>query len=167
MAMQENMEIEFVDLIRDGYSYKTPLLLDQHHKTDQVIDYQMQLKSAEWVVFFYQTVLGGMPGVLKSYLDSTVIPGVAYNSQNIRETYFDEKKASVYVFEPKTQIESQLFHAAREDFFWKRVIFPTCGLKGEFKQYYATEKIDGSKIDSIMHGLHRLITSYRSRLEQV
>lgn len=159
--MKEGIELEFVDLYSDMYRSRTPLLLDNQKKTDQVLDYQMQLKSADWVVFLYQTVLGTMPGHMKSYLDAVMTPGVAYSGNQKGETYLDEKKATVYIFEPKSRMESQLFNANREDFFWNRNVFRTTGLKGEVKQYFSTEKLDGNKIDNILHSLHTLVQNFQ------
>jgi putative NADPH-quinone reductase len=160
-AIQEQMELEFVDLYTDSYRSSQPLMLDHSKKTDRIIDYQMQLRSADWVVFFYQTVLGSMPGHLKSYLDAVIAPGVAFSSTNSLETFLDEKQVAVYIFEPKSQMESQLFTANREDFFWKRMIFRTTGMKGDIKQFFNTEKIDGTKIDKILAAIHSLVSGYK------
>lgn len=167
LAMKENLDVDFLDLHRDGYHYRTPLMLDKDRKTDQVIDYQMKVKSAEWIVFFYQTVLGTMPGHLKSFLDAVVTSGVAYSAQDNRETYFDEKKSTVYVFEPLSQLESQLFHANREDFFWKRVVFKTSGLQGDIKQFYSTSTLDGDRIDKIITNIQQLLRTFVHRDQQL
>ena len=164
--MQESMEIDFVDLLQDGYRYKTPLLLDESNKTDQVIDYQMKIKSADWVVFFYQTVLGTMPGHLKSFLDAVMTPGVAYSTQDSAETYLDEKKATVYVFEPRSQMEAQLFNANREDFFWNRMVFRSTGLNGELKQFFNSHKVTPSYLDKVFGTLRNIITSYRPQVQE-
>lgn len=163
LALKENLDVDFLDLHRDGYQYRTPLMLDRDRKTDQVIDYQMKLKSADWVVFFYQTVLGTMPGHLKSFLDAVIVNGVAYSSQDTRETYLDDKKASVYVFEPLSQLEAQLYNANREDFFWKRVVFRTSGLQGEIKQFFNTSKLDGNRIDKMIDSVQQLLQGFVSR----
>jgi putative NADPH-quinone reductase len=64
-------DLKFDPVLHFGYEKKQPLELD-------LVEFQIQLKWAEHIVWIYPNWWGGSPAILKGLIDRTFLPGFAF-----------------------------------------------------------------------------------------
>jgi putative NADPH-quinone reductase len=152
-ALEKQFSIEFVDLLKD---YKTkkfdPILFEKETNLEQYIDYRIRIKNADQIVFFYQTVWGTMPSIMKGFLETVMIEGFAFSkngSLTHPEPHLDTKKAEVFVFEDNGWSQLKLINSNFEQNFWQRSVFKKTGIKGRVSFYYDIKKMNMERFEGL------------------
>jgi NAD(P)H dehydrogenase (quinone) len=79
-------DVEVVDLYAEGF--EPALVVNEHHRrrdldrVEATRRYREQLRRADAVLFVYPMWWGGMPAMLKGYLDRVFVSGLAYSFEN-------------------------------------------------------------------------------------
>lgn len=155
-------KVEVIDLYHDKqqpfYSFKDAhdTELDETQKY-----YQEKIKKADEIVFVYPFWWGGLPAILKNWVDSNLTMGFAAHYVNGRPQGLLQGR-TVRIFTtsgaPKFWYVATGVHFATKK-IWKQTIVEFCGMK--FDGYYHFGGIDTSKkkIDAIFESVTNIAKS--------
>lgn len=123
-----NIEVDWLDLYKEGYN---PVHYP-HRRDTQTIEYQIRIRKVDMVVFFHPVWWGGLPAILKGFIDKVFISGFAFQQEKGLEKGLLNKKALVVSLGRYSAWKLKYFFNNNLETQWKRVIFDVVGLNGNF-----------------------------------
>lgn len=120
------IEVDFLDLYREGYN---PVHYP-HRRDTQTIEYQIRLRKADKVVFFHPVWWGGLPGVLKGFLDKVFTVDYAYQKVHGNTEGLLNKPALVFAAGRYPHWKMRYFFNNNLEILWRRIVFDVVGLQG-------------------------------------
>jgi NAD(P)H dehydrogenase (quinone) len=156
-----NVMVDLVDLYKE--TDFNPIFLPENKDTKS-LEYQIRLKKADTVVFFYPVWWGTVPAILKGFLDKVLLPGFAFETEkSATKGLLEKKKLMVFCTTEKPVWEHNLLYGNINKIFWKRVICNTCDMTlTKFMEFGSIRNVNSeeiqkwkNKIQKIVQGLDR------------
>ena len=164
-CISNQTNIEIIDLYRDYKARKFDPVLDSTFVGNKILEYQIKIKAAKTIVFFYPALWSTMPALMKGFLDVVFRPGFAFEPGakplTKQDGYLSGKKASVFVFEDKSWMHNKVLNNNFDQIFWQRSIFAQSGLKGNIKYFYETNKMNTEKSLELKNEMKRAVQAIR------
>ncbi len=124
---QADIEVDYLDLYREDYN---PVHYP-HRRDTQTIEYQIRLRKADMVVFFHPVWWGGLPAIMKGFLDKVMTSGFAYHQQRGVQKGMLDKRSLVVALGRYSNWKMKYFFNNNLEVMWRRIIFDVAGLKGD------------------------------------
>jgi putative NADPH-quinone reductase len=155
-CLQNEQEVDIIDLYKDRFDpVNHPEIKDT-----QTIEYQIRIKKADIIVFFYPVWWGSMPAILKGFCDKVFQNNFAYIYRNgLTEGLLKNKKAVVISISKSPAWKVNLLYTNINDVIWKRAIFDVCGINGQFYLFSNFRKANEKEIEKWHDKIQKLADS--------
>jgi putative NADPH-quinone reductase len=164
-CIAKGARVDIIDLYRDYKARKFDPVLDTAFTGNKIREYQIKIKAAKTIIFFYPAIWSTMPALMKGFLDVVFRPGFAFDVSakplTRSDGYLTGKKATVFVFEDKSWMHSTVLNNNFDQIFWQRSIFAQSGLRGTIKYFYETNQMNTEKSAELKTEMHRAAQSIR------
>jgi putative NADPH-quinone reductase len=129
-CQNQDITVDLVDLYKE--SDFNPILYPNEQET-KILEYQIRIRRAQMIVFFHPIWLGGVPAILKGFLEKTFTSGFAFKTyKGIQEGLLSEKRALVVAVGHDPDWKYRFLQANSLQNFWERAVFQPCGMIGQF-----------------------------------
>jgi NAD(P)H dehydrogenase (quinone) len=127
-CQKSGIEVDIIDLYRDNYN---PIHYPNRRDT-QTIEYQIRMKKVDKVAFFHPVWWGGMPAIMKGFVDKVFTKDFAYKVEKGEMKGTLLKRSLVVSVGRYSSWKMRYFFNNNLETIWQRVIFETVGMKGKF-----------------------------------
>lgn len=160
----KGLSVDLIDLYKDVENQDFNPLYYPGQKDTKVIEYQIRIKKADLVVFFYPIWWNSMPAVLKAFTEKVFIPGFAYQKQkgNLHGLLGD-KNFLVMAFSKEPSWQNKFIFRNSLETFWTRGLLQTAGAKGKFKLFSKISKIDRNKEEKMKKKVEKTIEKMNTK----
>lgn len=142
-ALKQNFDVDFLDLYRESFDPVIPgeELPRKFSFDETVLRFQGLVEKAEVLVFVHPDWWGGMPAILKGFIDRVFRPGVAYEYDGYE--FLSKKKKMLFTGKKAFVFSTTDYAAPQGDdptaTIWKRNIFSYCGINdAQIHTFYDT-----------------------------
>jgi len=166
----KKVDFEVIDLYKINYD---PILkLDELYTAGnrnvsfENQQFQQKIKDSDGLIFIYPVWWGGMPAILKGFIDRVFIPGFAFKYRKdkffkfIPDKFLDDKKISIFVSSGSPWFVYKIFFDPIK-FFNKFFVFGVFCSNSKTYQIYGSGRLDEykkSKIRKVTEiGIHRML----------
>jgi putative NADPH-quinone reductase len=158
--------VEYIDLFEDYTKHFFDPILDKGEPGSGVMEYQVKVRQADQIVFFYQTIHGTMPALMKGFVDVVFRPPFAFANQTENMLYKNEghlgdKGGTVFIFDANDWTHSKIVNNNFDQTFWTRSVFAHTGIKGQVKYFYNTDKLNFEKFEALKEEVKKYAGIFR------
>ncbi|MEM1312439.1 MAG: NAD(P)H-dependent oxidoreductase [Patescibacteria group bacterium] len=119
-------EVDLIDLYKD---IEFDPIRESDRRDTKIIEYQIRIKKAQVIVFFYQTVWLSPPAILKGFIDKVFVSGFAYKNYNgLPQGLLDTKQVIVVATCEKPNWQVNYIYGNIFSNFWKKIFLDYCGV---------------------------------------
>jgi NAD(P)H dehydrogenase (quinone) len=159
------LKLDLIDLYKDEFDP----VYSPEARDSKILEYQIKIRKADLIVIFHPIWWGGVPAVLKGFLDKVLVPGFAYRyNKNQIQGLLEGKEAWVIAVSELPAWHQSFIFSNSLMHFWQRAVFDICQFKSKFILLGGLRTASQSKIDRWqrqMAGLAERLTHKESFLD--
>lgn len=157
-CIEAGHEVDFVDLYKEYKNKRFDPIFNHDNDPNEVLNYQVKVKTANKIVVFYPTVWGSMPALMKGFVDSVFIQDFGFVNQGIfvkNKPKLEGKSAEVFVFESQDWASFKINGNNFDQVFWERSVFGRSGIATKFKPFYNTGHLNMDSFDKLIEQIKK------------
>jgi NAD(P)H dehydrogenase (quinone) len=142
-CIQAGIEVDFLDLYKDAYN---PIHYP-HRRDTQTIEYQLRIKKVDMIAFFHPVWWGGLPAILKGFVDKVFMNGYAYETIHGTQNGLLNKRSLVVSVGRYSNWKMKYFFNNTLEIMWRRIIFDIVKLTGDIVYFGNYREVNEGEIN--------------------